>query len=89
MVGNLDGGATMILTNEELRDISAALYMRRNYIETGTVHLSAEDAINSKQSRLVRALDKFNKETIRRIEALAERADKLSAELIMHGAGLK
>ena len=52
--------------------VKRSLLMWRNYIETGNVVLSANDAINSGQPKLVRALDQHQKQLVHRLEQLAE-----------------
>lgn len=64
------------MTTEEMQDIVTALYMRRNFIETGTVTMSANDAVAAKKHNLIKALEPAQKETIRRMEALAEKFQK-------------
>ena len=59
------------MTQQEMEDIATALLMRRNYIETGTVTMSANDAVASKQHKLIKALEPCQKATIARLEALA------------------
>lgn len=60
------------MTQQDLEDIATSLLMRRNYIETGTVTLSANDAVASKQHKLIQPLDSSQKATIVRLESLAE-----------------
>lgn len=55
----------MDLTSDELIEIAVCLNMRKNYIETGTAHLSANDAVDNGQSKLVRRLDKDQKEKVK------------------------
>ncbi len=61
------------MTVEELDDIYTALWMRRNFIETGNPALSANDAIASKQHKIIRDLEPTQKKTIARIEGLMEK----------------
>jgi len=65
--------AEIDMTSQELQDIVTALLMRRNYIETGTVTLSVNDAVASKQHKLIKALEPAQKATVARLEALAEK----------------
>lgn len=61
------------MTAEDMEDIATSLLMRRNYIETGTVTLSANDAVASKQHKLIKALEPAQKETVARLERLADK----------------
>lgn len=80
------------MTQQEMEDIATALLMRRNYIETGTVTMSANDAVASKQHKLIKALEPAQKATIARLEALAEKflraASKKSMESIRQPSAL-
>lgn len=53
--------------------IALSLEMRANWIETGNPSLSARDAINSKQPKLIKALDDEQMELVRRIRKLARK----------------
>jgi hypothetical protein len=69
-----------------MEDIAQALLLHRNYIETGTVTMSANDAVNSKQHKLIKALEPSQKAKIARLEVLAAKflaaASKKSMEEI-------
>ena len=58
------------VTNSEL--ISQSLDMRANWIETGTVTLSANDAASSNQHKLIKMLDSDQIELVRRLRSIAE-----------------
>ncbi len=75
------------MTTEDMEDIATSLLMRRNFIETGTVTLSANDAIERAQHRLVRALDPAQKETITRLERLAEKFRLAAGQKSMEPGG--
>ena len=61
------------MTRQEIEDIVTALNMRRNFIETGTVTMSANDAVAAKKHTLIKALEPAQKEAIRRMETLVDR----------------
>lgn len=63
----------MQLSKEECNSIFYALQMRRNYIETGTVTLSANDAAMSDQKHLIRALSEHQKSLIGHIDNLCDK----------------
>mgnify|MGYP003421435712 CR=1 FL=1 len=71
------------MTRQEMEDIVTALYMRRNFIETGTVTMSANDAVASKQHKIIKGLEPAQKATIARLEALAEKFLRASIQLSM------
>ena len=58
------------MTDEEIDQIIIALNMRINHIQTGNVLLSANDAIESKQSKLLKVLEPSQEESIERIRRL-------------------
>lgn len=61
------------MTIQEMEDIVTALNMRRNFIETGTVTMSMNDAVAAKKHNLIKALEPAQKATIARMEALVEK----------------
>lgn len=61
------------MTTEEIEDIYTALWMRRNFIETGSASLSASDAVASDQHKLIKSLEPSQKRTIARLEGLMEK----------------
>lgn len=61
------------MTTEEIEDTYIALWMRRNFIETGNSSLSANDAVNSNQHNLIRSLEQSQKITVARLEGLMEK----------------
>ena len=60
----------MFNTNGELK--SCALTYWANYIETGVLHLSAHDALNSGQPKTVRHLDPGQIQVVAHLRALAK-----------------
>jgi len=68
------------MTRKELQDIAISLLMRRNYIETGTVTMSANDAVMAKKHNLIKALEPQQKETIRRLEQLHDKFQRAALE---------
>lgn len=60
----------------QLSVIHAALAMWRNYVETGNVLLSLQDAINSKQFKLCKVLDTNQKRLVVQLESLMEKVEK-------------
>lgn len=68
------------MTSLEFQDIIISLTMRRNYIETGTVTMSANDAIASKKYNLIQTLEPSQKEAIVRMEDLIVNFKKASSK---------
>lgn len=60
----------MFNTNGELK--SCALMYWANYIETETLHLSAQDALNMGQPKTVRRLDAGQIKVVAHLRALAK-----------------
>lgn len=77
----------MKLTRQDAEAIAQALYMRRNYIETGTVTMSASDAISAKKSDIIRPLDSRQKKRLVRLEELAEAFLRATSGLPDDGSG--
>ena len=72
------------LTDELLEAIVVALDMRANYIETGSVTLSHDDAVERKNLRCLRLLDPSQKKLVKlmrngRATILQAREDALNA----------
>lgn len=61
------------LADVQIEDVVTSLEMRMAYIETGTVTLRANDAINQNQHKMVRALADSQKEAIARMDQLRTR----------------
>lgn len=61
------------MTQQEREDLVYGLQMRICNIETGTTTLRANDAINSGQHKLVRALSESQRALIARHEALVKK----------------
>ena len=61
------------LTHEEKSDILTALWMRINYIETGNIAISAQDAERYDQNIKIKALSEEQMRGILRMKALQEK----------------
>lgn len=70
-----------MLTSQEIDDIISALRMRCNYIETGTVVLSAADALASGRQKLVKGLEPSQIQLITRIHALVTKLNIMASQL--------
>jgi hypothetical protein len=64
------------MTQNEVEDVIMALIMRINYIQTGNIALSANDAVACKKHKIIKALDPPQKEAISRMEKLVEKFRK-------------
>lgn len=65
------------LSVEELKDILISLNMRINYIQTGNVVLSADDAVNSGKKHLVKALSEDQMRLILRMKDTFREIEKI------------
>jgi len=61
------------MTQNEVEDVIMALIMRINYIQTGNIALSTNDAVACKKHKIIKALDPPQKEAISRMEKLVEK----------------
>ncbi len=65
----------MQILKDEAWDVAVALRMRCNFIETGNIALSAQDASDSENTKIIKPL---NKEQMRLLLKLSDLADKLA-----------
>ena len=68
------------MTRKELEDIAISLLMRRNYIQTGTITMSRNDAVAAKKHNLIKALEPCQEETCRRLESLHDKFQRAALE---------
>lgn len=65
------------MTELEISDVIVALRHRINYIETGTIILSAEDARQRNRPELIKPLEPSQLETIDRLKKLIGKFERL------------
>ena len=65
--------------------ITSSLHMRANYIETGNVALSAKDAAESNQHKLIKSLDEDQQDLVDQLRKLA-RAYEVIHEVEIQGS---